>query len=120
MRKIAGHSVQAYMQQATKNITSLFRNAKANANCFEWVRNLICHTDEGTQAEGCLRTGCRGKTWASERWGTTTLYNAGLQDLYSSPNIVIKKEITRHVARMVKWTGAYWILVRKSEGKRPL
>jgi hypothetical protein len=46
MRKTDGHSVQAYRQQATKNITSLFKNVKANASCFEWARNFVTLTKE--------------------------------------------------------------------------
>ena len=43
----------------------------------------------------------------------------------SSPNIVrvIKSRIMRwagHVARMGEERGVYWVLVRKSDGKRPL
>jgi len=48
-----------------------------------------------------------------------------LYDLYSSPNIVgvIKSRRMRwagHVARMGEERGAYGILVRKPEGKRPM
>jgi len=48
-----------------------------------------------------------------------------LNDLYSSPNIVrvIKSRRIRwagHVARMGEERGAYRVLVRKPEGKRPL
>jgi hypothetical protein len=48
-----------------------------------------------------------------------------LHDLYSSPNIVgeIKSRRLRwvgHVARMGKGRGAYRVLVKKPEGKRPL
>jgi len=53
------------------------------------------------------------------------LYNEELSDLYSSPNIlrVIKSRRMRwagHVARMGEDRGAYWVLVKKPEGKRPL
>jgi hypothetical protein len=53
------------------------------------------------------------------------LHNEELCDLYSSPNIiqVIKSRRMRragHVARMGERSGAYRVLVGKSEGKRPL
>jgi hypothetical protein len=48
-----------------------------------------------------------------------------LNDLYSSPNIirVIKSRRMRragHVARMGEGRGAYRVLVRRPEGRRPL
>jgi hypothetical protein len=51
------------------------------------------------------------------------LHNGELHDLYSSPNIIrmIKSRRMRwtgHVARMEN--NAYWILMGKPEGKRPL
>ena len=51
--------------------------------------------------------------------------NEGLNDLYSSPNIVrvIKSRRMRwagHVARMGEARGAYRVLVGKREGKRPV
>jgi len=53
------------------------------------------------------------------------LHNEELNDLYSSPNIVrmIKSRRMRwagHVTRMGEERGAYWDLVGKPEGKRPL
>ena len=53
------------------------------------------------------------------------LYNEEQNDLYSSPNIiqVIKSRRMRwvgQVACMGEWRGAYRVLVRKLEGKRPL
>jgi hypothetical protein len=53
------------------------------------------------------------------------LHNEKLNDLYSSPNIirVIKSRKMRwagHVARMGEKRGAYTILVRRFEGRRPL
>jgi len=53
------------------------------------------------------------------------LYNEGLNDLYSSPNIVrvIKSRRMRlagHVARMGEEWRVYRVLVGKPEGKRPL
>ena len=53
------------------------------------------------------------------------LHNEELNDLYCSPNIVrvIKSRRMRlagHVARMGEERGAYRVLVRKPEGKRPL
>ena len=53
------------------------------------------------------------------------LHNEELNDLYSSVNTVrvIKSRITRwawHEARMGEKRGAYRVLVRKPEGKRPL
>jgi hypothetical protein len=59
-------------------------------------------------------TGCWGK-----------LHNEKLHNLYSSPSIIrmIKSRRMRwsgHVARMAKKKNAYWTLVGKPEGKRPL
>ena len=53
------------------------------------------------------------------------LHNEELSDLYPSPNIVrvIKSRRMRwagHVARMGEERGAYWVLVGKPEGRRPL
>ena len=53
------------------------------------------------------------------------LHNEGLNDLYSSPNIVrvIKSRRMRwvgHVARMGEERGVYRVLVGKPEGRRPL
>jgi hypothetical protein len=53
------------------------------------------------------------------------LHNDKLHDLYSSPNIlrVIKSRRMKwagHVARMGEGRGAYRVLVRRPEGKRPL
>jgi hypothetical protein len=53
------------------------------------------------------------------------LHNEELNDLYSSPNIVrvIKSRRmrwARHAARMGEERGVYRVLVRKTEGKRPL
>ena len=53
------------------------------------------------------------------------LHNEGLNDLYSSPNIVrvIKSRRMRwagHVARMGEERGVHRVLVGKPEGKRPL
>jgi hypothetical protein len=53
------------------------------------------------------------------------LHNEELIDLYSSPNIIwaIKSRRMRwagHVARMGEKRGAYRILVRRPEGRRPL
>jgi hypothetical protein len=53
------------------------------------------------------------------------IYIEGLNDLYSSPNIVreIKSRRMRwavHVARMGERRGVYRVLVGKTEGKRPL
>jgi len=53
------------------------------------------------------------------------LHKEELNDLYSSPNFVpvIKSRSMRwagHVARMGEERGAYRVLVRKPEGKRPL
>jgi hypothetical protein len=53
------------------------------------------------------------------------LHNKELQNLYSSPNIIrmIKSKRMRwagHAARMGETRNAYWILVGKPEGKRPL
>jgi len=53
------------------------------------------------------------------------LHNEELNDLYSSPDIVrvIKSRRMRwagHVARMGEKRGVYWVLVGKTEGKRPV
>jgi len=53
------------------------------------------------------------------------LHREGLNDLYSSPNIVrvIKSRRMRwagHVARMSEKRGVYRVLVGKPEGRRPL
>jgi hypothetical protein len=53
------------------------------------------------------------------------LHNEELHNLYSSPNIIrmIESRRTRwvgHVARMGETRIAYWILVGKPEGKRPI
>jgi hypothetical protein len=53
------------------------------------------------------------------------LHNEELRDLYSSPSIIriIKSRRMRwagHVARMGEKRNAYWLLVGKPEGKRPL
>jgi hypothetical protein len=53
------------------------------------------------------------------------LHNEELNDLYCSPNIVrvIKSGRMKwagHVARMGEKRGAYWVLVGKPEGKRPI
>jgi hypothetical protein len=51
--------------------------------------------------------------------------NEEIRDLYSSPSIIriIKSRrmrLARHVARMVAKGSAYRLLVRNSDGKRPL
>jgi hypothetical protein len=53
------------------------------------------------------------------------LHNEELNDLYSSPNIIRMIKSRRmmqagHVARMGEGRGAYRILVRRPEGRRPL
>jgi hypothetical protein len=53
------------------------------------------------------------------------LHNEELNDLYSSPNIVRVIQLrrmswTEHVARMGERRAVYRVLVRNSEGKRPL
>jgi hypothetical protein len=53
------------------------------------------------------------------------LHNEELNDLYCSPNIVrvIKSRRMKwaeHVGRMGETRGAFRVLVRRSEGKRPL
>jgi hypothetical protein len=51
------------------------------------------------------------------------LDNEELRDLYSSPSRIIKPRRMRwavHVARMGEKRNAYWLLVGKPEGKRPL
>jgi hypothetical protein len=53
------------------------------------------------------------------------LHNDELHNLYSSPNIVrvIKSRRMKwagHVARMGEGKGVYGVLVRRTEGKRPL
>jgi hypothetical protein len=53
------------------------------------------------------------------------LHNEGLNDLYSSPNIVrvsksIRMRWAEHVICMGESRGVYRVLVGKPEGKRPL
>jgi len=53
------------------------------------------------------------------------LHNEELNDLYSSPNIVLvmksrKMRWARHVALIREGTGVYRVLMGKREGKRPL
>jgi hypothetical protein len=69
------------------------------------------------------------RTFGPKREETTgewrRLHNEELNDLYSSPNIiqVIKSRRMRwawHVACMGEKRGAYWILVGRHEGRRPL
>jgi hypothetical protein len=53
------------------------------------------------------------------------LHNDELQNLYSSPNIVMviksrRMESAGHVARMGEGRGVYRVLVGRREGKRPL
>ena len=53
------------------------------------------------------------------------LHNEELNDLYSSPNIVLVIKSRRmrwagHVARVEEWRGVHKVLVGKPEGKRPL
>ena len=53
------------------------------------------------------------------------MHNEELNDLYSSPKIVLVRKSRRmrwagHVARMGEERGAYRVLVGKLEGKRPL
>jgi len=58
--------------------------------------------------------------------GWRTLHNEELQNLYASPNIIIRLINPRrmswagNVARMGEMKNAHKILVRKPEGKRPL
>jgi hypothetical protein len=57
--------------------------------------------------------------------GWRKLHNEELRDLYSSPSMIriIKSRRMRwaeHVSRMGEKKNAYKVLVRKSEGKRPL
>jgi hypothetical protein len=61
-----------------------------------------------------------------ECYNSSTIYvNEELHDLYSSPSIItiIKARRMRwagHVARMGEKRNAYWLLVGKPEGRRPL
>jgi len=53
------------------------------------------------------------------------LHNEEVNDLYSSPNIVLviksrRMRLAGHVARMGEERGVYRVLVGKPEGKRPL
>jgi hypothetical protein len=53
------------------------------------------------------------------------LHNRELYDLYSTPNIILVIESIRtrwagNVARVGVRKGAYWVVVGRPEGKRPL
>jgi len=53
------------------------------------------------------------------------LHNEELNDLYSSPNIVLviksrRMRLARHVAHMGEERGVYRVLLEKPEGRRPL
>jgi hypothetical protein len=53
------------------------------------------------------------------------LHNEELNDLYSSPNLILlikpkRMRLPRHVVRMEERRGAYRDLVQKPEGNRPL
>jgi hypothetical protein len=55
--------------------------------------------------------------------GWRKLHNEELHNLYSSPSIIRIIKLMRwtgHVARMGEKRNVYRVLVRKSEGKRPL
>ena len=74
-----------------------------------------------------MRIGYWGRIFGSERDGVTeewrALHNVELNDLYCSPNIirVIKARRMRwegRVARMGERTGAYRVLVGKSEVRK--
>jgi hypothetical protein len=57
--------------------------------------------------------------------GWRKLHNEELHNLHSSPSIIrmIKSRRmrwTRHIARIEEKRNAYWILVGKPEGKRPM
>ena len=47
---------QKYKDQDTQNCNS--------ACCFVWVWKLVCHSGEGTQAEGVLEQGVEENIWA--------------------------------------------------------
>jgi hypothetical protein len=52
------------------------------------------------------------------------LHNEELNDLYSSPNIVLviksrRMRCSGHVTHKEEWRGVYRVLVGKPEGKRP-
>jgi hypothetical protein len=62
---------------------------------------------------------------SSSSSSSSSSHNEELNDLYSSPNIVLVINSRRirwagHVARTGKRVGVYRVLVRKSEGKRLL
>ena len=55
----------------------------------------------------------------------TKIHNEELNDLYSSPNVVLviksrRKRWAAHVERIGERRGVYRVLVGKPEGKRPL
>jgi hypothetical protein len=70
----------------------------------------------------------RGIFWRrrdKETGGWRKLHDEELNELYSSPNIVRVIKSRRiswagHIVRMGERRGAYRVLVRKSDGKRPL
>jgi hypothetical protein len=66
-----------------------------------------------------------GPKWDGVTGGWRKLHNEELHNLYTSPSIIriVKSRRMRwagHVARMGEKRNVYRLLVRKSEGKRPL
>ena len=66
-----------------------------------------------------------GSEWDEVTGECRKLHNEELNDLYCSPNIVRAMKSRRmrwtgHVACMGERMGVYRVLVRKSEGKRPV
>jgi hypothetical protein len=91
------------------------------------VRNLVSHSEGGTQTEvfenRVLRRIFGPKREEDGSW--TKLHNDELHSLYSSLNIVrvIKSRRMRwagHAASMGEGRGVYRVLVGRFEGKRPL
>ena len=98
------------------------------ACCFVWVRNFVARIEGDTKLRafenGVLRR-VFGPKMDEVKWEWRKLHNEELNDLYSSPSIVLMTKSRRmrlvgHVARMGERRGVHRIMVGKPEWKRPL